>query len=144
MADSQFIGPNFCAARNIRKADRIITRFYDEILKPTDLRITQFSLMATLFTVGSMLITQLADELVMDRTTLTRNLKPLEKRGLIRIEPGEDRRTRMVILTNAGRELFFDAFPLWQQAQTKVLSALGDDEYKHLLKNLSSVLALAS
>lgn len=76
---------------NLRKVTRAVSQLYDRMLKPSVLRVTQFSLLVELAIVGSTIISELADKMVMDRTTLTRNLKPLEKRGLVVIAPGQDR-----------------------------------------------------
>ncbi len=81
-----------CACLNVRKAARAVTQLYDEVLQPSGLRATQFNLLVAIALAGEAPVTRLADALVMDRTTLTRNLKPLESQGLITIEAGTDRR----------------------------------------------------
>ena len=91
-----------CACLNLRMAARAITRFYDRALQPSGLRATQFNLLCALAADGSATITHLAQQLVMDRTTLSRNLKPLVGMGLIAVEPGEDRRSRVIALTDDG------------------------------------------
>jgi DNA-binding MarR family transcriptional regulator len=126
-----------CACANIRRADRVITGFYDEILAPSGLRTTQFTLLATLAQTGSMTINGLAEVMVMDRTTLTRNLGPLTKQGLVQVEEGADRRTRQVHLTSGGEQALRRALPLWQQAQSHVVHALGQEQFDHLLTDLS-------
>ena len=78
----------------------------------------------------------------MDRTTLTRNLKPLERDGLIQIEPGQDQRERMVKLTEAGRDRLAQAFPLWQQAQVQVVEALGQQDWEHLLADVTKTVSM--
>ena len=88
-------------------------------------------------------ITQLAWELVMDRTTLTRNLRPLEKQGLLSISAGDDRRTRIVMLTARGRDTVQQALTLWEQAQTRVVEGLGEARWRTMLADLSSVVTLA-
>jgi len=76
--------PALCPAFNIRAASRVITQLFDDILKPSGLQITQFAVLVGVYTLDSPKISQLAKGLVMDRTTLTRNLQPLEKQGLIK------------------------------------------------------------
>ena len=142
MSQKDFIGPEFCAARNIRRTSRILTRYYDEILKSSGLKITQFSLLASLYGGGSMPITQLAEELVLERTTLTRNLKPLEKGGLVEIKAGEDRRIRQVALTDKGRETLFQTYPLWQKAQEQVLQVMGKTRYDRMLSDLTKLISI--
>jgi DNA-binding MarR family transcriptional regulator len=75
---------------------------YDQFLAPSGLQITQFTLLVSCAVAGPVPITNLAEVLVMDRTTLARNLKPLEKRGMVKISEGEDRRVRLVELTEKG------------------------------------------
>ena len=131
-----------CACANLRMASRVMTQFYDEILQPSGLRATQFTLLVALSTTGPVTITDLAEALVMDRTTLTRNLKPLEKQGLIESISGEDRRTRLVMLTEPGRTILAEAMPLWEQAQAKIVNGLGTDVFNHLLRLLSESIAI--
>ena len=89
----------------VRQAARQITQFYDQHLAPFGLRMTQFSILAKLKQLGPMTINALADELVMDRTTLGRNTLPLEREGLISVLPGRtDRRSKELRLTDAGAE----------------------------------------
>lgn len=111
---------------------------YEDALRPTGLRATQFSLLVATRLHGVATINRLARALVMDRTTLTRNLKPLEKQGLLRINPGsEDRREREVTLTIAGQDILSKALPLWKQVQQHVTKALGQTRVDRLLKDLS-------
>ena len=83
----------------VRKAARAVTKLYEEVLRPIGLRATQFSLLMATRVMGPVTVVKLAQVTVMDRTTLTRNLQILEKRGLIAIKPGEDRREREINLT---------------------------------------------
>jgi DNA-binding MarR family transcriptional regulator len=132
-----------CAGFNLRRATRAISRLYDEILRPSGLQGTQYSLLVTIAVAGPAPINQIADLQVMDRTTLTRNLKPLEKKGLIEITPGEDQRTRLVALTDLGQETLAQMFPLWQQAHNRVTEMLGTDRFNSLLGDLSAIVELA-
>ncbi len=134
---------SFCACANLRKASRAVTQLYDESLQPTGLRATQFTFLVALSVTGSISITDLAQQLVMDRTTLTRNLTLLEHRGLVAIAKGDDQRTRLVTLTNQGREALMKALPLWEQAQTRIVSGLGRAHWNTLLADLSDVVSLA-
>lgn len=129
-----------CACANIRRTDRAITQFYDEALAPSGLLITQFTLLATLAQTAPIMINRLAEIMVMDRTTLTRNLRPLTKQGLVRIEEGEDRRTHLVLLTREGEQALLQAFPLWKEAQSRIVRALGQERFDHLLTDLSATL----
>lgn len=133
---------NTCACFNLRKASRAVTQLYDEILQPSGLLATQFTLLVAISIAGSTTITRLAEDLVMDRTTLTRNLKPLERQGLIEIVPGQDQRTRIVVLTKEGREALAKAISLWEQAQAFVVEGLGQNRWSTLLSNLSHTVLL--
>jgi len=126
-----------CVCLNLRKMSRIITQMYDEALKPSGLRSTQLPVLVTLVSVGSMTVHDLADDLVMDRTSLSRLLRPLVTRGLVKMTPGEDRRTRELSITPRGREAVVTAIPMWDRVQGEVLGRLGQDRWKDLKDNLS-------
>jgi len=126
-----------CTCLRLRKAARCATQIYDRCLEPTGLTITQFGLLAHLFLRAGISIGELAEALVMDPTTLTRNLRPLERRGHVRIKASKnDRRRREVVLTAGGRAVFEAAAPLWREAQTRVAAALGADEAMQLNRAL--------
>ncbi len=131
-----------CACGNIRRTDRAITQFYDQALAPSGLYTTQFTLLATLAKTAPIMINRLAEIMVMDRTTLTRNLRPLTKQGLVRVEEGEDRRAHLVLLTREGEQALLRALPLWKEAQARIVGALGQERFDHLLTDLSAVTAL--
>jgi len=132
-----------CACFNLRKAARAITQHFDRALQPSGLRCTQFTILALAANANAMTITRMAKQLVMDRTTLTRNLRPLERRGFIRIVPGDDLRTRYVSLAENGRHALHRALPLWETAQRQLEQGLGDDRYQHLLSDLSETTNIA-
>jgi DNA-binding MarR family transcriptional regulator len=132
-----------CACANIRRADRVITQFYDEALSSSGLYTTQFTLLATIGEAAPVTVNQLAEIMVMDRTTLTRNLGPLTKQHLVRIETGRDRRVRLITLTPAGEEALKRAFPLWQDAQYQIERAMGHEHFDGLLTQLATVMASA-
>ncbi len=125
-----------CTSFNLRKAARVVTHQYDEMLKPSGLRSTQFSLLTVLSMGGTETISNLAHTLVMDRTTLTRNLKPLQSQGWIKRVPGEDRRTRAWTITAQGRKVLVRALPLWKKAQKETVSLLGKERWNGLLDHL--------
>jgi DNA-binding MarR family transcriptional regulator len=140
-------GINFatnCACFNIRKTARAITNLYDTLLQPTKLRATQATLLMAIAVAGTPTISRLADYLVMDRTTLTRDLKPLEDQCLVRITPGGDRRTRQMQLTEAGHAKLAEILPLWEQAQARIIAAgLGHERWGRLYDELQEVVRLA-
>ena len=132
-----------CTLGHLRMATRVVTKIYDDILRPSGLRSTQFGVLAATGLFGPATVSRLADLTVMDRTTLTRNLKPLEARGLVRIAAGEDRRTREVSLTALGWDAVMVGIPLWQQALVRIEKAIGEERRRTLLGNLSDVVRLA-
>lgn len=125
-----------CSCFNLRKATRAVTQYYDHCLEPAGIRATQFTLLVSMASVSAHTLTEMASTLVMDRTTLTRNLKPLEKLSLIETVEPRDKRSKAYALTDKGREILVKAVPLWNAAQTKVISGLGQDRFEHLLKEL--------
>jgi DNA-binding MarR family transcriptional regulator len=132
-----------CTCFNLRKATRAVTQLYDDTLRPSGLRATQFSLLTVIWIMGKVSITRLAEEAVMDRTTLARNLDLLEEQGLVRIQAGDDARVREVSLTPAGHNSLTAAFPYWKKAQALVTKNLGPGRVDRLLADLSAAVAAA-
>jgi len=132
-----------CACYNLRRAARAITRLYDDFLRPSGLRATQYSVLTAAKLRGPISLTKLAKLTVTERTTLTRNLTILEKKGFILIEPGSDRRQRQVTITEQGLEVLTAAIPLWEKAQAHIEKGLGENRMGSLLKDLSEITALA-
>lgn len=134
---------SLCACFNLRKAARAVTSLYDEALRPSGLRGTQFTLLMITKVLGTVSVTRLADEAVMDRTTLTRNLRPLEKQGLVRVTAGSDRRVREVTLRPRGNEVIERAIPLWIAAQERMTRGLGEARLRQLVDNLNAAVEVA-
>ena len=133
-----------CACYHLRRTARAVSRLYDDFLRPSGLRTTQVSLLMTAKLRGPVTLSKLASVTVTERTTLTRNLTILEKKGFIRIDPGEsDRRERMVTLTRQGEEALLVVIPLWEKAQAHIEKGLGEDRLGSLLKDLSEIVLLA-
>ena len=141
-SESQAENPTFstCINLSLRKATRSLTQFYDTILRPSGLRSTQFTILRALEVLGPVSIMELAERLAMDRTTLSRNLRPLEQQALLTITPGDDRRARFVELTDQGRDRLQQAIPLWEDAQTRTVRGLGAQRVQALLGELEDVL----
>lgn len=133
-----------CACFNIRKASRAITQLYDEHLAPAGIRATQYSLLLSVHFGGELGIGPISEYLVTDRTTLTRNLKPLLKRGLIERATHPDKRTRAYRLTKKGESTLKAAHPLWKKAQKKVRDALGTERLETLRATVDKVVALTT
>lgn len=124
-------GESPCIATAMRKASRRLTQLYDDALKRSGLRSTQFAILAELDrrSEGLPTLAELASALVMDRSSLGHNLRPLERDGLIvLIEVEEDRRRRHVGLTSQGEAKFREAKQLWQMAQDRFSEVFGGPE----------------
>ena len=119
-----------CAALRARMASRRVSRAFDEALRPVDLKVTQFTLLAAIRRGAPESISELAEALAMERTTLTRNLRILERRGLIEIGPEGRRRARALRLTAKGETLLERALPLWRRAQDRVVARLGERRWR--------------
>jgi DNA-binding MarR family transcriptional regulator len=143
IASYQDINPR-CCCFGLRKATRAVTQFYDRHLEPAGIRATQFTLLLTLSSATGKTLTEMAEGLVMDRTTLTRNLKPLEKAGFITTMKLADKRSKGYVLTDKGRQAIEKGVPLWKTAQQSIVGKLGDERYHHFLGELKMVQGLVN
>lgn len=125
-----------CTCANLRRTTRAVTQAYEAALQPVELTPTQFTTLAALAHRGPTALTQLAEALGTDRTTLNRNLKPLLRRTLVASEAGEDARQRVLSLTQEGQRTLDAAIPLWRQIQEQVVSAMGSDQWSVLIAGL--------
>jgi DNA-binding MarR family transcriptional regulator len=123
-----------CACASFRRASRAITQFYEDGLRPTGLRATQFTILQTLTLAGEVTQGMLGQILAMDSTTLTRTLATMSRHGWILKRRGEDRREWRMRLSKAGEMQFKQALPHWEKAQAKVRRKLGDDLADSLMK----------
>lgn len=119
------LSPAECTCFRMRGAARRVTQIYSRHLAPTGLKISQFSLLGFVAARGPVSITELSEMLSTDRTTLTRNLRPLLSSGIIERAAAGDRRRRELVATAAGRALFKRALPLWVEAEQEVRAAMG-------------------
>jgi DNA-binding MarR family transcriptional regulator len=131
-----------CVCFHLRRSARAITQFYDRVLAPSGLRTTQFSLLTVVRRTGGLPFTRLAEVLGMDRTTLTRNLRPLEREGLVTVAPGADRRVRLVKLTALGLRKLERAEPLWATAHARITDGIGEETWQQLRRDLSRTIAV--
>jgi DNA-binding MarR family transcriptional regulator len=132
-----------CVCATARMAARSLTRVYDRALEPAGIRTSQFSILARLFEEGPLRLTHLAGRLAMDRTTLARDLRPLERRGFVRVSVGADRRVRMAELTADGSRLVDEVRPLWKDVQREVRAELGPDRVARLMEELRAATAIS-
>jgi DNA-binding MarR family transcriptional regulator len=135
-------GFDVCNCHAIRQAARHVTQFYDQQLAPSGLRVTQFAILSRLRRLGPMPINALATQLVMDRTTLGRNILPLERDGLIEVAPSpSDRRRHELRMTEAGLARHRAALAHWQEAQERFGAVFGDERAATLRALMRDVVA---
>jgi len=114
-----------CVCVNLRRLARITTQLYDEALSGSGLKVTQYSLLCAVEREQPVAISALAEELDLDRTTMARNLTPLERDGLVTLASGEDKRTTLITLTARGRNAVARARPAWQRTQERIAARVG-------------------
>jgi DNA-binding MarR family transcriptional regulator len=128
-----------CACEALRRTSRAVTALYQEDLRETEVRAAQLPILVGAQLMGPAPITALADALVMDRTTLTRNLKGLEAQGLIVLGSDGDRRVRLVILTDKGRSALQTAVVAWHTSQARVETLVGEHRVRALVADLATL-----
>ena len=121
-----------CTCFAARRAARVITQQYERELKPTGLRVSQFTVLSVLAIAGPLALSQLAEQLGMERTTLTRNLRPLLARGWVTESAVEDGRVRLLAVTKQGTAAAHAALPRWREAQRAIARRLGGDAIRAL------------
>jgi DNA-binding MarR family transcriptional regulator len=131
-----------CACSTLRRATRAVTAAYDSALAPVGLRITQFAVLRSLARLGPLPVSRLAAEIALDRSTMGRNLDPLERRGLVRFAVGEyDQRERVAHLTPAGEAAIASALPYWRDAQRRIDGLVENASIVQLAEKLKSLSA---
>jgi DNA-binding MarR family transcriptional regulator len=136
-------GLSRCVCNTLRMVTRAVTQLYDDALRPSGLRVTQFSILATIAGKGAANLRQLEDALAIDQTTLTRSLSLLERDGLIERAPHPDQRIKAMRLTAKGRRALEIARPLWAHAQQKVLREMGTKAWADAQRRLTHLLHVA-
>ena len=132
-----------CVCSTLRMVTRAVTQLFDDILRPSGVRVTQFSILATLARRGEANLKQLEAALAIDQTTLTRSLGLLERQGVIERAPHPDGRIKSMRLTPKGRRALANARPLWARAQDQVLRELGSAAWADAQRRLSRLLHVA-
>ena len=128
-----------CTCTTLRRLARLATLAYDETLKPTGLRVTQLTVLRTLRDLGPLSVTRLAAEAGLDRSTMGRNLDPLERMGYVRIAVGKsDQRERLAHLTKAGDEAVRTALPYWDAAQSEIARRISPSTIAMLTRQLQA------
>lgn len=119
----------FCVARNLRESARWITQLFEKRIEESGIKITQFGLLNYINALETPTINEVAQGFNLDRTTLSRNLRPLVREGWITITPGSDKRIRTLSLTPKGREILEHATPYWRKAQKEALAIYGEENW---------------
>lgn len=135
-----------CLCFRSRRVSRVLTRLYDEALRPLGIQATQLTLMSGIAGAGErgQTMGRLTEMLAMDPTTLSRNLRPLERSGLAEIAKSEkDRRVRVAKLTPEGERVLSEALPIWRRAQDQVVKALGEEAALDLRDRLDATSSAA-
>ena len=130
---------SICNCLNIRRASLTMTKLYDQWLKPSGLSISQFALLRNIDQMGPVSVSDLSLELRLDRTTLVRNLKPLEQEGFIIDDSKKGTRDRQLRLSTSGRERYQSALTLWNEVQNHVEQQIGRENLQTLTDLLSKI-----
>jgi DNA-binding MarR family transcriptional regulator len=133
-----------CAAFNLRRASRVVSQLYDAGLSPTGLRATQFAILVAVGKTQPVSVGRLAELTVMDQTTMTRNLAPLVRDGLIAISARGTRREKLVRLTSEGERQLARAVPVWRMLQARFVSALGAGKWRQMRRELEVLTGAAA
>jgi len=128
-----------CACFNFRKASRSVTQLFDQILAPIGLRSTQLVILVAAQVLGPCGLARLARELVMDRSTITRNIHPLVVQGLLQVTGKAGRGGKSVEITSAGQKALHSAVPYWEEAQGQLLRRMGQDRWDRVMVDLTNV-----
>ncbi|WP_288129553.1 MarR family transcriptional regulator [Microbulbifer sp.] len=131
-----------CLALHLRKANRVLTQLYDHDMAVHGIKITQFAILRAIHFLGETTNRGLQDVLVLDQTTLSRNLKPLLRDGYLETLPGADRREKRLQLSSSGRRLYQQACKSWARTQGALKSLLGNELTDQLLAVGEAVVAL--
>ena len=128
-----------CMAYNLKKATRAVQNLFDSAYKSIGLEGTQYTVLANIFVSEPITLSKLAESMSVDRTTLGRNLKPLEKRGFIDIKPGDDRRAKLISITDYGKQILSQALPVWKETHEQIRDLLGIEKWSSIVTNLKEL-----
>ncbi len=131
-----------CLNANLRKTCRTLNNLYANSMRNSELKGTQYSLLAYIHGFSEITISELAERMLMDQTTVTRSIKLLSKAGLVSIVPGTDRRQRIIQLTEQGHRALNETRPMWLDAQERVWERLGEEKIANLFEIMNEINAL--
>jgi len=134
-----------CVCRNLRMTTRVTTQYYDQIFQSVELPATQFSLLVDISYRENATISELAEVLLMDQTTVTRNIEILRKKGYVNVNPdSNDSRRKCISLSEDGVKKLNEAIPLWNEVQAMIENEIGDERFEEFLKTLAQIQSFIS
>jgi DNA-binding MarR family transcriptional regulator len=142
LANLDLTGTGYCASLNFRRTARAVTRMYDTAMQESGVRSTQFALLVAIAKIQPVPMGTLAEVLTIDRTTLTRSLRLLQKERMITISKRSEMRQRFLELTPAGEKALQRSLPLWREAHAKFVAALGKDYWLSMRSELERLARL--
>ncbi|MEB7453894.1 MarR family winged helix-turn-helix transcriptional regulator [Lysinibacillus sphaericus] len=129
-----------CVCANLRKKTRVVTQLYDKLLQPTGLKVTQYSMLAHIDLQQAVSISRLGEILLLDQTTVTRNINLLKQYGYVELKRDpQDARTKNIMLTEKGLEKLHEAAPIWQTIQDKIIDDIGVEKYADFFDTLRTM-----
>ncbi|PID14555.1 MarR family transcriptional regulator [Sporosarcina sp. P34] len=129
-----------CTSANLRAVSGSLTQLYNHLLKSTGLKITQYYMLGNIYTSPDISISKLGEMMLLDQTTVTRNLNILNDSGYVQIKRAkQDSRTKVVTITELGYDKLNEATPIWTQVQEQIEGSIGKGEYMDLLKKLKAL-----
>lgn len=129
-----------CACANLRTVSRSLTQLYNQLLQPTGLKITQYYMLVNIYQYKKLSISELSNVMMLDQTTITRNVNVLVKNKFVHVERDtHDSRSKCVFLTSIGIKKLYEATPIWMKVQDKIEVEIGTDNYQYLLRTLKQV-----
>ena len=137
----EFADQSPCLCFQLRKASRAITQVYDQMLRTTGLTACQMMILNVLSQIGALTVTALAEAMATDRTTITRNLQPLQRKGWVKLQKGKDRRSRLVGLTAAGSKAVRRTEPIFRDFQKKLHAHLSEARLQTLCQELAQTIS---
>jgi len=137
-------GTGYCASFNFRRTARAVTNLYDEALQPAGIRSTQFTILVGVLKAQPVAIGKLGEILVIDRSTLTRSLRLLQKEGFLTVSKRGEKRQRFVSVTPKGEEALAKAIPVWREIQARFVNTIGDAHWRDLRSELERLAGVAA
>ena len=132
--------PQICVCANLRKRTRVVTQLYDKLLQPTGLKITQYSMLANIAHQQSVSISRLGEILILDQTTITRNINLLKRNGYVNLtRDPQDARAKVITLTEKGVEKLNEAAPIWEDIQARIINDIGLEKYNDFYETLKTM-----